>query len=97
VIVTDTSEIFDLEFKREIRRIENRPVSATIGINRSNINAVIRSVLIFVASKNTVRRHHQPDCRGNDGQTIATIQKATTINEEGGTARPPRALTEERG
>jgi hypothetical protein len=31
----DTSEIFDLEFEGEIRRIENRSVSATTGINRS--------------------------------------------------------------
>ena len=30
-------------------------------------------------------------------ETIATMQKATMIHEEGRTARPPRVLTDERG
>jgi hypothetical protein len=30
-------------------------------------------------------------------ETVATMQKATMIHEEGGTARPPRVLTDECG
>jgi len=47
----DTSEIFDLEFKGKIRRIEKCSVSAAIGINQSILDVLIRLVSISVAGK----------------------------------------------
>jgi hypothetical protein len=52
-------------------------------------NSVFARVPVFARARRVV----QP--RG--GETIATIQKAMIIYEEGRTARRPRDLTDERG
>ena len=77
--------------------LSSTAVVARLIADRHQENRLVGVTVSLLDERAELRRDMAESSAWMGAETITTIQKATIINEEGRTGRPPEVLTDERG